>query len=334
MFQSARIKLTAWYTLIIFVISVMFSIAIYRVITVDLERRFVSIEQRIIRGSRVVDEASIHAFFESGLVEAKHSVALRLIYINGVIIVFSSVAGYFLAGKTLLPIEETVEEQKRFIADASHELKTPLTSLKTAIEVTLRDKKLKLSEAKSVLRESLDDIDNLQNLTTNLLHLARYKQLNEHVVLHKLSLSPILTKVVTKMKPLAKDKKISIKTKISPHTIAGNEDHLEKLFTILLDNAIKYTPLKGEITIETTKSGKSVIVTVKDTGIGISQKDLPHVFDRFYRADQSRSKQGTEGFGLGLCIAKKIVDDLKGKIYVESKINTGTTFYVKLPRKL
>src|SRR3989344_434534 len=194
MFHSARIKLTLWYLIIIMSVSGFFSVIVYRGFTKELGRGFRFQASRAIPERKMIvqnqngftrilpfliypDEVAPDEFSEI-IAIAKHRFALQLFIINGGILFLAGTAGYFLAGKTLRPIELALEEQKRFVADASHELKTPLTALQTSIEVALRDKNLNLIEAKQVLKDSLSDIQNLGNLSNYLLGLARFQQNN------------------------------------------------------------------------------------------------------------------------------------------------------------
>lgn len=145
MFKTARLKLTAWYLLFIMAISLSFSAFIYRGVTLEFQRRLSAIEHRLeLRRHGFVPPAGRAQFFVQDLEEARQRLWLILIYTNGAIFLFSAIAGYFLAGRTLKPIEQSLEEQKRFVAEASHELKTPLTALQTSVEVALRDQKLGL----------------------------------------------------------------------------------------------------------------------------------------------------------------------------------------------
>jgi len=198
-----------WYLLIIMTVSLSFSGLVYRVVTSEFQSRFDAIERRLyLQGRGLVPPGGRVQLFVEDLTEARQRVFLVLLYVNGVILVFSAFAGYFLAGKTLSPIEMVVEEQKRFAADASHELKTPLTALQTAIEVALRDKKLNLAAARNVLKESLDDVENLKKLANGLLSLARYQQGNNNLVKEKVDVKKLVKTVYGKMTPLAKKKKI------------------------------------------------------------------------------------------------------------------------------
>lgn len=330
MFKKARIKLTLWYLLIIMAISLSFSALIYGAVNSEFQRRLSAIEYRLdLRGHGMTPPTGQERFFIEDLNEARIRVFFILLYTNGFIFGFSAIAGYFLAGKTLRPIEWTMNEQKQFIADASHELKTPLTSLQTSIEVTLRNKKLTLREAKSALKDNLDDIARLTNLTKGLLTLTSYQQNEDNVHFTTVDVGEVVNNVKDKLNPIAKNKRIKIEVEETHAVMKADRDSLEKLFTILVDNAIKYSEKDGRINITLTTKGKHIVIKVKDNGIGIAKEEIPEIFNRFYQTDPARS--GHDGFGLGLAIAKQIVDLHKGKISVISKIGKGSTFTVTLP---
>ena len=333
MFKSARIKLTAWYLLIIMAVSLFFSAAIYRGVGMEFRHRLEMIEGRL-RGEgfqmRLPPRSAI--FFLDDLEAAKERVFLMLVWANGVILVFSAAAGWFLAGRTLAPIEKAMEEQKRFVADASHELRTPLTALKTSLEVGLRDKKLDLREAKLLLKSNLEEVEGMHTLSNNLLGLARL-QANSHVLeFENVSAREMAKSVRRKIESMAKLKKVDLKLKVESVEIRVNRASFEELLVILLDNAIKYTPAKGKVSLKIGRSKGRTLFEVADTGIGISSKDLPHIFDRFYRADQSRSKNQVAGYGLGLALAKKIVKLHGGTIKVESRLGKRSIFTVIIPQ--
>ncbi|MBU0618968.1 HAMP domain-containing histidine kinase [Patescibacteria group bacterium] len=319
-------------------ISIIFSLVIYTTITRELGRGFRQAETRLRAeelGLPVPRQLPKH-FEELGpqlvedLAAANKRVVLNLIILNGIILVVSTAAGYFLAGKTLGPIETAMEEQRRFVADASHELRTPLTALKTTIEVALREKKLTIKEAEKVLESNLEDIEDLESLTNNLLSLAQYQQGNNAFVLQPVKIGDVIQTSYKKISPLAKKKDIDIKIKTSEHIIEGNKQSLEEMMLIFLDNAVKYTPKGGRVRITTKSNKKKLIIKIKDTGIGIAKKDIPYIFDRFYRVDQSRSKDNVLGFGLGLSLAKQIIELHKGTVTVSSVLGKGSTFTLKL----
>lgn len=178
MFQNARIKLTAWYVLIIAIISVLFSIAIYVTVNRELERLEHSQIVRQLQWQRLGPGPAIAMPDDIDVSEVRFRIIMTLGLVDASIVLLSSLAGYFLAGRTLAPIAEMVDDQNRFIADASHELRTPLTSLKSEIEVTLRDKKIGLRDTKALLVSNLEEVNKLQNLSDNLIKLTQYHKVN------------------------------------------------------------------------------------------------------------------------------------------------------------
>lgn len=350
MFHSARLKLTGWYLLIIMLISSFFSAVIYIRVCQELEVGFHRVElwhkaeelgipmpQRWERRLETLDprlqDLRPPFFLTEDLKAAKKRVGFNLLMINGVILIISAVAGYFLAGKTLRPIEKAMEEQKRFVADASHELRTPLTALKTSMEVALRDKKIALIQAKKVIESNLEDVNGLQALSDNLLRLTNYQTNGQSLVFENIDIAHVVKRACQKILPLAKKKNIDIKIKVKKQTILANKESLEQMILIFLDNAVKYTLKKGKVAVSIRVDKKRLTIEVKDTGIGIAKKDIPHIFDRFYRVEESRSKSKVAGFGLGLSLAKKIIEIHKGSVKVSSIVGKGTTFTIKLPLK-
>lgn len=329
MFQSARLKLTAWYLIIIMIISLLFSLIIYGGINRELER-FSYFRQTRIGMYRFTEHVLPSPFDPEMINSARERIVTVLIFINIGILGLSGVASYFLAGKTLKPIKKMVDEQNRFVTDASHELRTPLTSLRTEIEVNLRDKKLSLEAAKKLLESNLEEVINLQKLSDHLMSLAAYHGKNGSIVFEKLQLAKVIEESIKKVQALSKTKKISLKKDIENSEIMGNRQSLEELFVILLDNAVKYSEGNTVVKINSKKNDGVVVTKVEDQGTGIDQKDIPYIFDRFYRADKSRSKDKSSGYGLGLSIAKKIVELHGGKINVESKPGKGSVFTVSL----
>lgn len=337
MFNRTRLKLTAWYLLILMVISITFSLVIYRGIANEIDRyaenQRARIEREFSNAAFFPQPPTIH-FVDLDLIEeSKHHLAVILLFINSGIFFIVGTLSYFLAGKTLEPIHEMIEEQNRFISDASHELRTPLTALKSSLEVDLRDKNLTLETAKKTMEASIEDVNNLQYLSDSLLQLSQYEKPVLHVKFEKVSLKQVIAEAVKKVSVLAKNKNITIKSSsISANiNVNANKYALIDLFVTLLDNAIKYSDTKTVVAVSVKKSDKSVLISVKDQGIGIAKKDLSQIFNRFYRSDAARSKGEVSGYGLGLSIAKKIVDQHKGTIAIESQLKKGTTITVGLP---
>lgn len=343
MFNSARLQLTLWYLLIIMFISISFSVVIYRVLTIEVDRfatmQREKIERRLRGGKMLPPEFCSSAspppvfFIDSDLVaETRHRLIISLAFINASIFVFSGILGYFLAGRTLRPIQEMLDEQNRFISDSSHELRTPLTSLKTALEVNLRDKNLTLKEARELLQESIEEVDKLKLLSDGLLELAQYQKPKSGQDFKKISVANLLDIALKKVHHLAKAKDIKLSIIKDESNILGDIESLSNLLVILIENAIKYSPEKKEITIVTKKHTKNIQISITDQGIGIGEKDIHHIFDRFYRADAARTKSQISGYGLGLSIAKKIAISHDGMITVHSQPGKGSTFTLILPR--
>jgi len=231
-----------------------------------------------------------------------------------------------------------MEAQNRFTADASHELRTPLTAMRTEIEVAIRDKKMNLLEARELLNSNLEEISKLEVLSSALLKLAK----NDGQIAKEFSkvvVSDVIIEAYEKVESLAREKEIKIEChpelgsgSLPNVSILGDRQSLTELFVILLDNAIKYSPKNSKIKIVVLEDSKDVSIKISDSGIGIKASDLPHIFDRFYRADHSRNKDKVDGYGLGLSIAKQIVDFHGGNIKAESKAGKGTNFVVKFSR--
>ena len=328
--QTARIKLTAFYLLIIMFIVVMFSFIVWQIITSEVERGLRNQTLRMIPPPQRI-KFELPDYQQQLLIEVKTRIAWWLASADIIILVFSGTAGYFLAVRTLRPIEEMIDEQKRFIADASHELRTPLTAIKTETEVALRDKKITLAQARKFLKSNLEEIDKLKSLTDSFLSLNRFQDPTIKLKFTKVNLEEIVKKVVLNVSPLGKSKKIKIVNNVKGMFLTADYASLSQLITILIDNAIKYNNKNGQVQILAAKKNNYVIVKIIDKGIGIKSTDLEHIFDRFFRADLSRNKYEVDGYGLGLSIAKNIVLQHRGSIQAKSELNKGTTITVTLP---
>jgi signal transduction histidine kinase len=220
-----------------------------------------------------------------------------------------------------------MESQNRFVTDASHELRTPLTAILTSNEVALRKPKLTLPQAKEVIKSSTEEIIKLKDLTDGLLTLSKQGNDSSKVF----SLQTVSGDAMNQIMPTAQAKNISIDDTVPNIQVRGNQQSLTQVLVILLDNAIKYSSENKTVYVAGSKKNKTAYLSVRDKGQGISPDDLPHVFERFYRADQSRTKSETNGYGIGLSIAKKIIEQHGGKITVASTPKIGTTFSIELP---
>lgn len=338
MFHKASIRLAAFYLLIIMAISLFFNLNLYQLSVQEFDRGF----RRSPNGSALnrpglQNEPSentreqILSERENDFQNARNRVIQRLLFTNLIILIGGGVLSYYLAKRTLQPIEEAQEAQSRFTADASHELRTPIAAMQSEIEVALMDPKLTIAQAKKQLKSNLEELSRLTALSEGLLKLANEDQ--KEIIYEHVSVEDIILESTNRLLPLAEKKGILI---ISPESITeivhGDRQSLCEVMVILLDNAIKYSPENTEIEISCQSNAKTVVISIIDKGIGIKASEIPHLFERFYRADSARSKRNTSGYGLGLSIAKSIIDHHKGTITVQSNPGKGSTFSLQLPR--
>lgn len=330
LFKSARFNLTVWYLAIATLISVCFSAIIYQEVAWEFERGFQNAERNLeIQG---ILNSQLRVYLDDELKLAKQILLFRLLAVNTVIVSMSGIAGYFLASKTLEPIETMLDKQKRFIGDASHELRTPLTSLRSEIEVAQRSKLLSPQITKRLLKSNLEEVNKMQNLVNYLLALSRYEDGKDKLTKKIIDLQTVAQNIVDKYQKKATKQGLKLTLIGQSIKINANATSLEELFAILIENAIKYTPKNGSIVVTLQPATGFAKIIVKDTGIGIESKDLPFIFNRFYRADTARAKSKVDGYGLGLSIAKSIVDIHAGQMTVKSTVNKGTTFIITLPK--
>lgn len=333
MFQSATFRLTLWYLAIIMAISILFSVVIYGTSEQELRQSYhrESMIYQLGPGFRLnLNDNLGNATPEDLFNDAKTRLKLNLVIINAGILILAGGASFVLARRTLSPIEAALEAQGRFAADASHELRTPLTAMKSEIEVALRGRELSGGEARQLLESNLEEIAKLEALSTGLLRLAQ--QDGQTIAKSPVNLGEASGAAIKRLSAAAKKQDVQIDNKIGDLTAGGDRDSIVELLAILIDNAIKYSPAKSKITLGATTHGHWAHITVRDEGQGIKALDIPRIFDRFYRADSSRSKQQIAGYGLGLSIAKKIADLHGGTIEVTSRPGKGSVFTVKLPK--
>ncbi len=299
-----------------------------------------------------------------------------MIAIAPLIILSSTLIGYFLAGRTLQPLQNVVDEVeaitdgrslhrrlvelkpgdelarlavtlnamlgrlernfrslRRFTADASHELKTPLTVLRSGIERAVTHPKIP-PEALEVLEETLGEVNQMAETVDSLLMLARADEGRAPLHLEQLDLREILQDVAETGSILGEQAGVDVEVRVpeGPMWLAADQRRIRQLLMNLLTNAIKYTPAGGNVEIDAAATNGTVALKVRDTGMGIAPGDLPHIFDRFWRADEARSRTGARpGSGLGLAICKWIAEAHGGTIVARSRPGRGTTFSVTLP---
>lgn len=333
-FRKARIQLTLWYTLILMIVSLSLSSIYYVRTTHMLEIEYERIENRIKRDDLPEFPMPPPKNFprklevlEDDFSGVTQFLQRQLFFTNAFVFLLGLSASYFLSGKTLRPIRISLQQQEQFVADAAHELKTPLTALKTSLEVSLLDNTLP-KNAQKVLTDNLEDVASLIGLTENLLVLARGNEATVPYEFTQVDLHKVIERSLKHIRPLAKNKKIMIdfKTTGKDCKTLGNETALMEVMLILLDNAVKYSEKSSQVEIVLERKNKQVQVSLRDFGAGISKESLPHIFERFYRGDLSRTKQKVAGYGLGLSVAQKIMHQHNGSVQVLSTLGKGTTF--------
>ena len=242
--------------------------------------------------------------------------------------ILSLIASLYLARVSVRPLLESMQKQQSFVENASHELRTPLAVLQNRLETLFRKPEATIMDVSESIASSLEEVRNMRFLTTNLLNLAR----RDDGIKPELAEVPtsFFNKTFTNYEIITSENDKIFRFENRVHrTIITDPLLLKQLMTILFDNAIKYTEEDGEIDFVISATDRHLYLTVSDNGVGVSTEDKKKIFDRFYRVDKARTRQ-KGGFGLGLSLAKQIVDALKGTIAVKDNKPRGTIFEVKV----
>jgi signal transduction histidine kinase len=251
----------------------------------------------------------------------------QLVLASGVGIVLGALASLLMATRSLRPISRSFQRQREFVADASHELRTPLTLIRTNVEAWLRRSNGTRVYAKSIVEE-VEQLNRIVgDLTTLALADARQLRLDPKPI----ELNEVVKGLIVQATPLAEERGVQLRPDLNGGVrVDADLVRVRQLLLILIDNALTHTPSGGEVSVGVVRQNGRAHVTVADTGDGIPTGDLPHIFERFYRADKARTRE-SGGTGLGLAIAKWIVDAHKGEIGVKSAEGKGTQVDVSLP---
>lgn len=239
--------------------------------------------------------------------------------------------GFFLAGRALVPIQNSWEKQQQFVSDASHELRTPLAVIQSKTDVLFQSPSATIEEKAMDISTISKECRRLSKLVSNLLLLARSDSNQIEMDKKTFEMDKLLEEIVDPYKEIASYQEKEMILKVEQDiSFMGDRERIHQMMVILLDNAMKYTNEGGHIQIDCTQTSGSIRIQVKDDGIGVKEEDIPKLFDRFYQGDKARST--SEGAGLGLSIANWIVEKHYGKILVESKWGEGTCFEVIFPK--
>jgi signal transduction histidine kinase len=255
------------------------------------------------------------------------------ILIGSISLIALLIISIYLTNRTIKPIKETFEKQKQFIADASHELKTPLTIIKTNASLILSHPDDSIRNQQKWINYINAQTDRMSILINEMLSLTKLDTDENRLTLFSINISKIIESMILMFDAVMYENNIELETKISKDLfIYGDKESIKKLFSILMDNAIKHTNENGKITVSLFTDKNKIKIIIKNTGEGIPPEHLEKIFERFYRVDSSRDRE-TGGYGLGLSIANSIVNQHKGKIYAQSKINEYASFIVEFPQQ-
>lgn len=333
MFKQTTLRLTGLYILVLFLICGFFSATLYRVYLQQINSSF-SYQTEVIRStpelSYLLNSSKFRASIQESYNRATGEILKNLFIMNIFVMSLGGILSYSFAKKTLEPIEKAHQSQARFSSDASHELRTPISVMKTEIEVALKNKNLKLDEAKEVLNSNLEEVDRLTRMINTLLSLSRLQA--EEIKLSKVNLNKLSDEVIVNYKNLTEEKDIKINKDLNATILKSNKEYLGQAISILLDNALKYSPQGSIVTIKSFFESDKVQISVNDQGYGVKPEDQAKIFDRYYRGEVSRSKNNVDGVGLGLSLAKEIITKLNGQLTLEESSAKGSVFAIRLPK--
>lgn len=316
MFDTARLRLTAWYILILATIVAMLSFALYRALLAIQQGELSSVREHT--GPAI---ARVFARDEGQL-------ATQILAIDLAVLILAAIGAYFLAGRTLRPIMEVMDRQRRFAAAASHELRTPLTALRGNLEVALLNPRSS-EEYQAIIGEAVAETERMGHMVKDLTMLAQAERGGPLSVV-PLDLVAVTREAVDDVRPLARYKQQTIQVDMPDNLpIQGDPMKLRQSITNLLDNAVTYTANGGEIDLTGKRERGHVVLEIRDTGIGIPPEHLTHLFEPFYQVDGARSDAGR--VGLGLAITAWIIRAHRGHVNASSREGVGSVFAISLP---
>ena len=242
--------------------------------------------------------------------------------LSGVVLVFHDITG----------IKKLERVRQDFVANVSHELKTPLTSIKGYAEALIDGAKNDEVTLSNFLETIKFNAERMNKLITDLLELAKIESSDYQIAKTQVSLKSVVDECISVFKEEFEKKKLSIDVNIQngAESVSVDRNKIELVLNNLIDNAIKYTPESGKVSVNAKPSGNFIEISVRDTGIGITSNEIDRIFERFYRVDKARSRE-LGGTGLGLSIVKHIVEAHCGRVWVESELNKGSIFIFTLP---
>jgi signal transduction histidine kinase len=260
--------------------------------------------------------------------EALSRLVRQLLLASAVGLVLGALASLLMATRSLRPIVRALDRQRAFVADASHELRTPLTLIRTNVEAWLRRN---TGQNRTYARNIIEEVDHLNRIVGDLTTLALADSRQLRIERQPIELNTMVTDLVKQAQPLAEERGVALRPDLNGGArVEADPARVRQLLLILIDNALEHTPRGGEVSVGVEARADRARISVIDSGEGIPAADLPHIFERFYRADKARSRENG-GSGLGLAIAKWIVEAHHGEISVDSTAGKGTRVSVDLP---
>ena len=334
-YQKARWKLTGMYILVFFVLLNLFTISLFAILQKigdDYVQKTEVVWQKkqiFLPGQNVtvlewsnnneIDKQVIIDLYRTFLTDIRKWIVI----IESVLLILAGFVSYFLAERTLKPIQHKNELQRQFLADVSHELKNPLSALKTSLEIATRQKHWSDGQVHEIFADLEGEVMRLTQTTQDLLVL---EQIDEMQATQKQNISNIVHGQISLLKDFASKQNITIQEELNDFICQTNARDVEQVVFNLVHNAIKFSLPNSSVSISLSQKGA---LHIKDNGIGIEQKDLDNVFDRFYKVDSSRTFDDDNGSGLGLAIVKKITDKNNWKISATSEKDSGTEFILQ-----
>ncbi|MCK5811270.1 MAG: HAMP domain-containing histidine kinase [Clostridiales bacterium] len=252
---------------------------------------------------------------------------LMFIFIGAIILVL--LGNLVMTKKAIEPIKKAWEKQKRFVGDASHELRTPISAIKTNMEIVSEDDNKTIGEHRKWIDNIDQETNRMSELVNKLLFLSRKDSEDNKIFYDVINLAEEIKIILKEFEIKFKNKNITFESSLANTYIKADKTDIHQLISSLLDNAFKYTE-SGRVKIKIYEDSFYSVLEISDTGIGVSEEEKYKIFERFYRVDRAR-RSAKKGYGLGLSIVKSIVEEYNGKIELKSKLNKGSTFIIKIP---
>ncbi|MFH1252765.1 MAG: ATP-binding protein [Candidatus Uhrbacteria bacterium] len=324
-FHCSRLMLTAMYVIILAVILFSSGTITRAIFSQRLDMRFDRWE--------IYSDGVIGRLPPPRIDDVRDDLQEVTFFVNGLLLLVAGILSYWLAGLTLQPIQAAYNKQRQFLSDASHELRTPLAILQTDLENEMS--KAQSPDERLATESHLEEVKRMGRLVNDLLILSRLDGGESPAEKNRpVDFSMITRETVDRLQSIAKKFKVTLTLiqddNFSLSVLAPSKDLLVQAITNVINNAIIYNKETGQVTVSTSVDGHTAIIKVVDTGVGITKEEAEKVFDRFYRAEKSRSRQ-TGGSGLGLSIVQSIINSLGGSITLTSELEKGTTVVITLP---